>query len=509
MLHILEAIRDGNIMHYRSTKLIAATCFSCLLLWFGLSLNRAISPQPSPVKIPAAQSPNPNDEQPAYTPAPGQLMGHDGIVNITSPQIQMAKVRLTVSQSDMPPLPLMQSLDIKLPASREITITDDPLDPATAQPKEASTNLKIPRIPHTQPDASAFIFGLATTYERLEASLDTIAYWASHSNAKIIGSMQPSLDLDAPDRVLKKAQLLSVPLGTVESGLEFLDRYFTLLKVLYENRTPTTKWYVFIDDDTFFLSLSNLVSTFQKYDPSLPWYIGALTEDFNQMAIWGYMAYGGGGIFLSHSLVETLLPFYRKCFEFRNTGDRMLAQCIYKHTNVKLTWEHNLHQLDLHGDQSGFYEALRPQPLTLHHWKSEDFQSIIDVYNMSRVASVCGQSCVLQKFRFANDWVLTNGFSIVKYSHRDAGYRDLGTDISMERTWDFYGGTGMQHFEHSLGPLRKMDERGKLSFRIESAVVEDGGRRVRQLYVKRRRREGEYPGHGEVEGVIEVEWRQA
>ena len=241
MLHILEAIRDGNIMHYRSTKLIAATCFSCLLLWFGLSLNRAISPQPSPVKIPAAQSPNPNDEQPAYTPAPGQLMGHDGIVNITSPQIQMAKVRLTVSQSDMPPLPLMQSLDIKLPASREITITDDPLDPATAQPKEASTNLKIPRIPHTQPDASAFIFGLATTYERLEASLDTIAYWASHSNAKIIGSMQPSLDLDAPDRVLKKAQLLSVPLGTVESGLEFLDRYFTLLKVLYENRTPHNK----------------------------------------------------------------------------------------------------------------------------------------------------------------------------------------------------------------------------------------------------------------------------
>jgi len=27
--------------------------------------------------------------------------------------------------------------------------------------------------------------------------------------------------------------------------------------------------------------------------------------------------------------------------------------------------------------------------------------------------------------------------------------------------------------------------------------------------VKRRRREGDYPGHGEVEGIIEVEWSQA
>ncbi|KAJ9663533.1 hypothetical protein H2198_000799 [Neophaeococcomyces mojaviensis] len=496
-------------MHLRSTQLIAAAFFSCLLLWFGISLNRTTSPPPAPVQIPT-EPPNPNDEQPFYNiPAASHLMGHNGIKNLSNPRIQMAKVHIAVSQSDMPTFPLMQPLDVKLPASTEITITDDLNDPAVSRPATTRTTVKIPRLPHTQPDASAFIFGLATTYERLEESLDTISHWSSNSNTKIIGHMQPSLDPDAPDRVLKKAQSLSVPLGTIESGLEFLDRYFTLLKVLYENRTPTTKWYVFIDDDTFFLSLSNLVQTFRKYDPELPWYIGALSEDFNQMATWGYMAYGGGGIFLSHGLVETLLPYYDGCFKRRNTGDKMLAQCIYKHTNAKLTWEHNLHQLDLHGDHSGFYEALRPQPLSIHHWKSEDFQSIVDVYNMSRVASVCGNSCILQKFRFANDWVLTNGYSIVKYSHQDAGYRDLGKDISMERTWEFYGGTGMQHFEHSLGPLRKMDEGGKVSFRMESAVVEEDGRRIRQLYVKRTHLEGEYSGRGEVEGVIEVEWSQA
>src|SRR5262249_47739074 len=151
---------------------------------------------------------------------------------------------------------------------------------------------------------SEFIFGVATTYERLEESLDTMAHWLGGTNARLIAHMEPSLDTDAPDRVLKKARDLKVNLGTVDSSYEFLDRYFALQKVLWENRSSTTKWFVFIDDDTFFLDLSKVVSTFAKYDPNQAWYIGALTEDFQQMAIWGYMAYGGGGVFVSAPVIQ-------------------------------------------------------------------------------------------------------------------------------------------------------------------------------------------------------------
>jgi len=496
-------------MPFRPTQLLAAASFTCLLLWYMLSTGNKQGPAPVSVQPPPAK-PDPTDEVPFYDiPTNGHFMGHNGIANLTIPQIQMAKVRIAVSQSDMQPLRLMQPLDIKLPASTEITITDDLSNPDVKHPLAATTTVSIPRIPHTQPDASEFIFGVATTYERLEDSLDTLAHWLGGSNAKIIGHMQPSLDADAPDRVLKKARDLGVSLGTVESRYEYLDRYFALLTVLHENRSPSTKWYVFIDDDTFFLDMPKMLATLAKYDPAEPWYIGALSEDFQQMATWGYMAYGGGGVFLSAPLLEQILPHWDKCFAKRDTGDRMLAGCIYQYSTTKFTWERSLHQLDLHGDQSGFYEALRTQPLSLHHWKSEQFGSTIDMYNLSRVASVCGNACLLQKFRFKNNWILTNGFSLVKYSDIDMRHRNLDTDVSMERTWELHHrGSTNAHFDYSLGPIRKPDEGEKLSFRMESAITEQDGR-VRQLYVKRKRIKYEKPGRGAVEAVVEVEWTLA
>lgn len=494
-------------MPFRPTQILVAVIFTCLLLWYSLSGTKQ-EPVAKPARVSVAP-PNPNDERPFYDiQANGRLMGHNIQINLANPKIQVSRVHIAVAQSDMLPLPLVQPLDIKLPASTEISITDDPSNQHANRPVKPSTTVKIPRIPRSQLDASEFIFGVATTYERLEESLDILAHWLGGSNAKLIGHMQPSLDSDAQDRVLKKAADLKINLGTVESHYEFLDRYFGLLKVLYDNRTPSTKWFVFIDDDTFFLDLSKVVSNFQKYDPAMPWYIGALTEDFHQMSLWGYMAYGGGGVFLSAPLVEHLQPSFESCFGQRDTGDRMLARCIYRHSTTKFTWEPGLHQVDLHGDQSGFYEALRPQPLSVHHWKAGDFGPAIDMLNLSRVASVCGNACLLQKFKFKNDWLLTNGFSLVKYSSADLRHRDINKDISMERTWNLhYGGSGNAHFEHSLGPIRMPDEGGKISFRMESAVTDANGN-VRQLYVKRAKEAGT-PEPGQVEAVIEIEWSLA
>ncbi|KAK5090036.1 hypothetical protein LTS08_007405 [Lithohypha guttulata] len=496
-------------MSIRTTHIIPAAIFTLLLIWFtfnwtGLSTQSSTPPE---VNI------KPAEEEPFYDiPTKGRLFGHNGIANLTNPHIQFAKVNIAVSQSDMAEFPLLQILDIKLPASANINIDEISEHNSLELESTVSTTIRIPRLPHTQPDAHEYIFGVATTYDRLLNSLDTFSHWLSNSNTRLIAAMEPSLDLDLPDKVLAKAQSLKIPLGTIDSPYQFLDRYFSLIRVLHDNRSPDTKWYVLIDDDTFFLDLANVVKTFKaKYNPDLPYYIGALTEDFQQMSTWGYMAYGGGGVFLSAPLVEQLLPHWEACYAKRNTGDQRLAECIYQHTNTKFTWEHNLHQLDLHGDQSGFYEALRPQPLSVHHWKSDEFRFHADMYNLSLVSTICGKSCLLQKFKFANGWVLTNGFSLVKHSDVDVRHRDVDKDISMERTWDFYwGGASNIHFEHSVGPIRNPDEGEKISFRMESALKETDGR-VRQLYVKRKKKEegDERPGPGEVEGVVEIEWSMA
>ena len=483
----------------RPTHILAAVTFTLIFLYFSL-----IAPhkQREPtVQVPVTFEDGVKIEVPAY----GSIFGHEGIFNLSQYQIQAAKVRFVVAESEISPSPsAMFPLDIKLPKSTTIHTGSDSL--TIDQQATSSTTISLPRLPAVKPDAAEFLFGVATTYERLEESLDTMAHWLGGTKARLVAHMQPSLDQAASERVMKKAERLKVNLGVIDSTYEFLDRYFMLQKVLWNERQSTTKWFVFIDDDTFFLDFANLISIFDlKYKSHLSWYIGALSEDFLQMGRFGYIAYGGGGVFLSRPLIEKLQPHTQTCFGQRDTGDRMLAKCIYKHTNVKFTWEQNLHQLDLHGDHSGFYEALRPQPLSVHHWKSQDFGSSIDMLNMSKVAPICGNSCLLRKFRFKNDWILTNGFSLVKYSDEELKRRDLATDISMERTWDLvFPESQDDHFEHTLGPLRKPSIDHKVSFGLESAIVDEDGS-VRQLYVKRKF----WPFHlgkGEVEGVVEIEW---
>lgn len=481
------------MMRHRPTQIIPAILCSVLLLWFGISYRHLLSPSPDPVSVqPAAIVP--------VIPAYSDILGHRSIANVSLSRIKVAKINITIVRDDIRPTPLMQALDINLPKLTDIDVEGIQNTSDSVEQNARATTIHIPRAAENEVDASHFIFGVATTYERLAESLDPMSHWAGGINARIIGLMARPHDAEAEERVLTKAANLNVNLGVVESGLDFLDRYFTLLKVLHDNRTPETKWFVFMDDDTFFLDLRKVIATLDKYDPMKPYYVGALTEDFRQMAQWGFMAYGGAGIFLSTALVEELLPHYETCIGERNTGDRMLMKCIYHHTSTRLTWEHDLHQIDLHGDQAGFYEALRPQPLSIHHWKSHDFMSVIDVYNMSLVSAVCGNECILQKYKFQDGWVLTNGFSLVKYGKQDLKNRDIDTDISMERTWLFWGGTDEGHFEHALGPLRKPDE-AKTSYRLESAIVEHD-RRVRQLYVQR------VKGHtnGAVKAAIEVTW---
>lgn len=213
------------------------------------------------------------------------------------------------------------------------------------------------------------------------------------------------------------------------------------------------------------------------------------------MHVYGFMAYGGGGVFLSVPLLEQLNQpaVYQACFDSKAIGDGQIANCIYAHTLVKMTPEPLLHQMDLGGDVSGFYESGRTLPLSVHHWKS---WYTMNMTALVSVASVCGPECLLRRWRLAdadaaeeNPWYLTNGYSLVQY-----GEELREDDISMEHTWD-----AQSDFKYSLDPLREKDEK-KVSLKMDVTWAEDGGSVVRQFYM------------GKVEGdrtrVLEVVWRK-
>ena len=109
--------------------------------------------------------------------------------------------------------------------------------------------------------------------------------------------------------------------------------------------------------------MPELVSRLSTYDHRQEKYIGGLTEKgFVQLRTFGYMGYGGAGIFLSMSLLQKVHAAFDECKKgsvyvdgSSMNGDRLLARCIYQHITAKLIWEPRLHQIDLHGDPSSFY----------------------------------------------------------------------------------------------------------------------------------------------------------
>lgn len=383
-----------------------------------------------------------------------------------------------------------RELNIALPTPRRLIDVNGNLVATEDETCANRTTLTMPKQSKRPVDASKIVFGVATNLERLEASLEAFAYWAGKTGARILSLVEAgSGDTGQMAKVLRDAEDLEIKLEIARQNLSAEstdgDRYFALIKHLHDQRgDEPVEWAVLIDDDTFFPSMQKLLNRLDQYDAFQPQYLGGLTEDLHQMQNWGYMAYGGGGVFLSMPLLEQLYDNFEECNSTGiEGGDKRVADCIYAHTMTKLSWEPGLHQTDIHGDASGFYEAARAQPLSIHHWKS---WNEVDVVSLSAVASVCGAQCLLQRYRFEDGWTLVNGFSIFKYSDEYEA-----EEFDMEQTWWDGGDYG-----HSLAPLRPKDD-GKVSYRLEASVVNEG--EVRQYYVRRR---------DSGDGVIEVIWRQ-
>ncbi|XP_059297655.1 uncharacterized protein LOC132050431 [Lycium ferocissimum] len=138
----------------------------------------------------------------------------------------------------------------------------------------------------------------------------------------------------------------------------------------FKMENKSARWYIMADDDTVFF-LDNLVEVLSKYDHRKYFYVGMNSETHSSNVIHSFnMAFGGGGYAFSYALVEAMVENLDICIKRYTTfygGDHILQSCVAD-LGVSLTQEKGFHQMDLHGDISGFLSAHPQSPLiSLHH----------------------------------------------------------------------------------------------------------------------------------------------
>ncbi|CAG8979148.1 hypothetical protein HYALB_00000282 [Hymenoscyphus albidus] len=348
-------------------------------------------------------------------------------------------------------------------------------------------------------DASGLIFGASTTFDRFNSKdvspINEFKRWLTDGKGGSNGAGLILALFNGTDAEMQEASQVLANAGinatVVPSNLE-LDmpgRYVDLVNMLYNHPTSAQrKYFALIDDDTFFPYMSELTRTLFTYDYRKPYYIGTFTERVD----WFLdnhvpMAYGGGGVFLTAPLAKQVSE--ANCLERRedgryaldaNQGDRLLYNCIHERTSVTITYQPRLNQMDQFGDPSGFYES-GEQPLSVHHFKS---WHRADVAKYHVVADACGEDCVLQRFQFKDNFIVSNGYSIAQYPEGidfDPDQTEGTFDIPVDA--DHVGVT----LGYKFGELRRSFSKTgkKLQWGLLDARLERDGK-VKQIYKKSR-----------------------
>ncbi|KAB5522955.1 glycosyltransferase family 31 protein [Coniochaeta sp. 2T2.1] len=363
--------------------------------------------------------------------------------------------------------------------------------------------------PYPAKDYKHLVFGIASKYNRIEESLPAFAHWLSDTGSLLLGIVVDEgqekdgktlhFDLAALEQEYAAAGVNATFIAptlkkhpkTGERDDRTEHHHFMLIRDLLERSDADTRWIGVLDDDTFFPSIYNLDLELQNHHHTKSLWLGALSDNFNSLRNWGFMAYGGAGAFLSIPLARELEPYLEQCIVETtvDTGDGILRDCVYTHSHTKLTIVPHMYQHDMHGDMSGFYES-GIKPLSVHHWKSWYHEPIPQE---AAISSLCGD-CFLARWRFADDTLLANGYSVTKYT---PGVLDSVDLDRMESTWDFPG----HEYDFSFSPRRdKLDKSQKKSYHlVDVDVSEKLG--FRQIYVYK----GDWE-KGEQDEVIELMW---
>ncbi|GAA6058934.1 hypothetical protein JCM10212_002886 [Sporobolomyces blumeae] len=258
-----------------------------------------------------------------------------------------------------------------------------------------------PQVPATWKH-NKIMFGMSTTPDRVLWNLPVWSHWLpAHASAldptrkEHVANLPLLLVLTPPPNpteelrtreAVEEAQSLGmyVEMRAREAD-RFETRYFALVEELYKEALrreaeggDKTEWFVFADDDTFFPDFDSLVRLLSSFDSNDDKLIGTLSESTKQVAQWGHIAYGGGGIYISRKTVEKMNQdgAWSQClakFGSAFGGDAMVSHCaalvMGKDIHDALTVEDTLHQLDIRGDGTGFFQS-GFLITSLHHWGS-------------------------------------------------------------------------------------------------------------------------------------------
>ncbi|KAK2609369.1 hypothetical protein QQS21_002150 [Conoideocrella luteorostrata] len=341
-------------------------------------------------------------------------------------------------------------------------------------------------------DASDFTFAVSTTYERFVESatilLNDWSFWLTNGSGRSNGAKFIVMLLDASQEELELAKLFLTKAGidvdtySSNSDLPMAARNMALIPTMYFHPDAIRKkWLVVCDDDTFFPNMHALIEKLQNYDHSTEMYIGALSEDSLAVQKHGSQAFGGAGVFLSVPMAKKIADHFDECAserkveEANSQGDRLLRQCIQRHSDIQLTVLQDLWQLDTFGDPSGFYEW-GTKPLSIHHYRS---WHSVNPSDLTKIAYVCGEDCTLQRFQTFDNFIIS-GYSIAQYP----GGITFDTK-QVEKTFRAENDTD-SNFDYKMGPQRaSLAKTGKkLAWEMKEATIQEDGR-VLQTYIRR------------------------
>ena len=191
------------------------------------------------------------------------------------------------------------------------------LDSPVDQQLESANCLKplVLEVPmNSKPDASHILFGGASSLARLEASMSFYERWFAYTGARmIISVVGPDDSMPDPKHMSdlqSRMQSLGMAVTLVrpqERKDSFIQRYFSLVKTMYENLDEKTKWLGFVDDDTFIVSMNALVDMLAQHNPEEELYLGALSEEW-----WTVVAYGLVGMGTYYRFLHRVLVLLSK-----------------------------------------------------------------------------------------------------------------------------------------------------------------------------------------------------
>ncbi|KAM0754798.1 hypothetical protein T439DRAFT_321844 [Meredithblackwellia eburnea MCA 4105] len=267
---------------------------------------------------------------------------------------------------------------------------------------------EIHRVPSSPPPAipkdwknNKVMFGMSTTPDRVLYSLPVWSHWLPASpqaldpSTPAVKDLPLVLVLTPPPNPTEEARTREAMDEAQGIGMyiemrpreadRFETRYFALVEEMWREAQKReaehgikTEWFVFADDDTFYPDFHSLVRMLASFDSESDRLIGALSESTKQVAQWGHIAYGGAGIYLSRALMakinqpghwQTCLEKYGGAFG----GDAMVSACaalaLDKTMPEIITLDDTLHQLDIRGDGTGWFQS-GFLITSLHHWAS-------------------------------------------------------------------------------------------------------------------------------------------